>query len=489
MSEKTSRRQFLKTSSLLAASATAVGGLTLAQSANVAGSDQIKLALVGCGGRGNGAIRDRVQVGDNVKVVAVADAFEGSAKWGANSLRNDAGNTESTLHDKVDLPEDQIFWGLDAYEKAIACLDPGDQVVLATPPGFRPYQYRAAVERGCHVFMEKPIFIDAPGYHHTMETNRMADEKNLKVCVGFHYRAEPRRANWVEQIHAGKIGDVQYTRVFYNDIGIWCRNREPGEGELNFQVRNWYHFQWVCGDNIVEQHVHNIDIGNWVHSMGDRMGHPISANAQGGRTFRAGRDELMRQAPPFADRQAWDAWYRQNRQAFFRHGPAWDHFFTEFTYADGSRMYSQARHIRDTWTQVSEYACGTAGNGFVGDSAGTQTGQLFGRDGQEIWRNAERAPKGPHQWEHDLHVKTIREDTARNDGYFAAMSTMTAILGRESAFSGRVVTWDELVEKGRSYHPNGEITSLNQPAWIQPDADGFYESSVPVPGEYSPFAS
>jgi predicted dehydrogenase len=319
-----------------------------------------------------------------------------------------------------------------------------------------------------------------------METNRMAEEKNLKVCVGFHYRAEPQHYNWVEQIHAGKIGDLQYTRVFYNDNGIWCRSRTPGESELNFQVRNWYHFGWICGDNIVEQHVHNIDIGNWIHSKGDRMAHPVEANGQGGRTYKAGSEDLLRQAPPFADRKAWDEWYQKNRQAFFRHGQAWDHFFVEITYADGSRMYSQCRHIKDTWNQVGEFAYGTAGSGASSSMAVGNMGRLFGRDGQTIWSNTEKIPKGPHQWEHDLHVKTIREDTPRNDGYFAAMSTMTAVLGREAAYSGKVIKWDELVEKGRPYVPNGEITSFDQIAPVQPDADGFYESTVPVPGVYNP---
>jgi len=487
MSKQTSRRQFLKTSSVLTAGATLVGGLTISQSAHAAGSDEIKLALIGCGGRGGGAIRDRVQVGDNVKVVAVADAFEGNAKNAANNIRNDANEEGNTLYKKVDLPEDRVFHGLDAYKKAIACLNPGDQVVIATPPGFRPYQYRAAVEKGLHVFMEKPIFVDAPGFRHTMETNKMAEEQNLKVCVGFHLRAEPRRYNLIEQIHAGKIGTLQYTRVFYNIGGIWCRNREPGESELRFQVRNWYHFPWVCGDNIVEQHVHNIDLANWIHSKGDRMAHPIEANAQGGRTFRAGPEELLRQAPLFSDRKAWDEWYQKNRQVFFRHGQAWDHFFVEFTYANGSRMYSQCRHIGNTWNQIGEFAYGTAGSGSVIGLPPAGQGQLVGLDGQVIWTNTEQVPKGPHQWEHDIHVKAIREDTPKHDGYYAAMASMTAVLGREAAYSGRVIKWDELVEKGRSYFPDGEITSWDQVAPVQPDADGFYESSVPVPGVYNPF--
>ena len=479
MSNTSSRRHFLKTTTALSAGAALTSGLTLAQSANVAGSDQIKLALIGCGGRGSGAIRDRVQVGDNCKVVAVADAFEGSAKGGAGGLRRDADNKEHVLNGKVDVPDDRAFGGLDGYKKAMDCLNPGDQVVIATPPGFRPYHYRYAIEKGLHVFMEKPVLVDAPGFRHVMETNKMADEKNLKVCVGLQRRYEPQYYNWAEQIHAGKIGDVQYTRVFWNGGGIWCRNRNPGESELNFQVRNWYHFVWLCGDNICEQHVHNLDIGNWIHGKGDRLAHPVEANAQGGRTFKTGPDALMRQAPPFSDRAAWDEWYRANARQFGRHGQAWDHFFVEFTYADGSRMFSQCRHIRNTWESVSEHVFGTGGRG--------TPGQLWDRGGERVWNNQDRVPKGPYQWEHDTQTKAIREDKPMNDGWHAAMSCMCAVLGREAAFGGKVVKWDELVEKGRPYSPNGEITSFEQDAPVQPDADGFYESSASVPGVYNPF--
>ena len=479
MSNKSSRRQFLQTSSVVAAGAAFAGGLTISQSAHAQGSDQMKVALIGCGGRGSGAIRDRAQVRDNYKVVAVADVFEHMAKEGANRLRNDSQNTDSPLHGKVDLPDDRAFGGLDGYKKAIACLDPGDMVVIANQPGLHPYRYRAAIERGCHVFVEKPICIDAPGFRHVMETNKMADAKNLKVGVGLQRRYEPQYYNWINEIHAGKIGDVQYTRVFWNGDGIWQRNRERGETELAFQLRNWYHFVWACGDNICEQHCHNIDIGNWIHGKGDRMAHPVEANAQGGRTHRTGPDELMRQAPPFADRAAWDEWYWSNRQRLNRHGQAWDHYFVEFKYADDSRMFSQCRHIRGTWGSVSEHVYGTNG-------AGTP-GQLTGRDGSRVWRNQERVPKGPYQWEHDKLVEAIREDKPQNDGYHAAISCMTAVLGREAAYSGKVVRWDELVEKGRPYSPSGELTSFEDTAPVLPDADGFYESSVPVPGVYNPF--
>ena len=479
MSTQSSRREFLKTSTVLAAGATLASGLTIAQSAHAQGSDQMKVALIGCGNRGNGAIRNRAQVGDDHKVVAVADVFESMADHTARGIRNENQNEDSHLYGKVDLPNDRVFSGMDAYKKAIACLDPGDMVVIANQPGLHSFQYRAAIERGCHVFIEKPICVDAPGFRHVMETNKMAEERNLKVCVGLQRRYEPRYTNWINQILAGRIGDIQYTRVFWNGDTPWVRHRNAGESELAFQLRNWYHFDWACGGNIAEQHVHNIDIGNWIHGKGDRMAHPVEANAMGGRTFRAGPEDLMRQAPPFANRGAWDTWYRENHQRFNRHGQAWDQFFVEFTYPDGSRMYSQCRHIPRTWGIITEFAYGINGNG--------TPGQLSGRDNNRIWQNEERAPKGSYEWEHDMLVKAIREDLPQHDGYHAAMACMASVLGREAAYCGRVVQWDELVERGRPYFPNGEITNLNQEAPVQPDADGFYESTVPVPGVYSPF--
>ena len=480
MSKKSSRRQFLKTSGALAAGTALASGLTLSQSVHAQGSDQIKIALIGFGGRGSGAIRDRAQVGDNYKIVAIADVSEGTARREAGTLRNEAQDADNSLHNKIDVPNDRVFGGFDAYKKAIACLNPGDQVVIATPPGFRPYHYRAAIEKGCHVFMEKPIFIDAPGFRHVMATNKMAEERNLKVCVGLQRRYEPQYYKWIEQIHAGKIGDVQYTRVFWNGGTPWTHKRNAGESELRYQMRNWYHFVWLCGDNICEQHCHNIDIGNWIHGKGDRLAHPVEANAQGGRTFRAGPDDIMRQAPPFADRAAWDEWYQKNQGVFNRHGQAWDHFFVEYSYADGSKMFSQCRHIPNTWQHVQEYVYGTKGSG--------QPGLLQGLDNKDVWKITDKVPKGPYQWEHDKHVEAIRKDLPLHDGFSAAMSCMSSVLGREAAYSGQVVKWDELVEKGRSYTPNGEITSYDDIAPVQPDADGFYESTVPVPGQYNPFA-
>ncbi|MDR0522380.1 MAG: Gfo/Idh/MocA family oxidoreductase [Planctomycetaceae bacterium] len=486
MSALQNRRSFLKQTGIGTAAAVAASNFALNTPVHAAGSDEIRIALVGCGGRGSGAVRDRAQVGDHYKITAVADAFEDSAKRGADSLRKDAAKEENPLAGKVDIADDSVFHGLDAYKKAMDCLKPGDQVILATPPGFRPFHYRYAVEKGLHVFMEKPVCIDAAGFRHVMETNKTAEEKNLKICVGFQVRLDV--APWIEQIHAGKIGTLLSTRIYYNAGRIWCRPREEGEEELHFQIRNWYHFPYLCGENIAEQHCHTIDLANQIHSKGDRMGHPVEANTMGGRTYKAAPEELLRQAPPFSDRKEWDKWYQEHKSAFPRHGQAWDHFFTEYTYADGSKVYSQCRHINNCWTHtLSEYVQGTSGSGtYLGYNPGK--GKLVDSEGHEIWTKTGKLPKVSNQWEHDLHVKAIREDLPMHQGYAGAMSCMMAVLGREAGYSGKVIKWDDLVEKGRDYFPNGEITSWDSPAPVQPDADGFYENSVPVPGVYNPFA-
>ena len=470
---KTNRRTFLKTSGVLAAGASMAGTLGLSRSAHAAGSDLMKVALIGCGGRGGSAVKDRIQVKDNVKIVAIADALEWRTRNVAEELRSD------DFKQFVDLPDERVFAGLDAYKKAIDCLSAGDQVLIATPPGLRPAQYRYAVEKGCHVFTEKPLFTDAPGYRLTMETNKMADEKGLKVCVGLQRRYEPHYYNWAREIAGGKIGDVSFTRVYWNGGGIWCRPRTKEQTEMEYQVNNWYHFVWLCGDNICEQHVHNLDIGNWIHGKGDPMAHPEKANAQGGRQNPSAPLDILQTAPPYEDKEAWWAWYDKNRNACNRYGHAWDHFFVEFTYPDGSRMFSQCRHIGNTWENVSEFVHGTKGTGAPGwlkDSAGN-----------DIWRNEEKVPKGPYQWEHDCHVKAIRENLPKNDGWYSANATMIAVLGREAAFSGKELIWDEVVEKGKRYVPAGDMSLTDNPP-IMPDADGFYESSVAKQGIYNPFA-
>ncbi|MGL6195321.1 MAG: Gfo/Idh/MocA family oxidoreductase [Thermoguttaceae bacterium] len=475
---KTTRRNFLKTSGVIAAGTGIAGSLSVSRSAHAAGDDQIRVALIGCGGRGNGAIRDRLNVNDNVKVVAVADAFEGNAKNTAQGLRDDDG-----YQGKIDIPADNVFHGFDAYKKAIACLKPGDQVVIATPPGFRPFHYREAVDKGLHVFMEKPLFTDAPGYNIVMAANKVADEKNLKVCVGLQRRHDPGFAEWVDKVHDGLIGDISYSRVFWNGGGIWCRPRRKGQTEMGYQMDNWYHFVWLCGDNICEQHVHNLDMGLWLHGKGDNMVHPVSANAQGGRQAPAAPDSILRTAPKYADKEAWWKWYDENRGNCGRYGQAWDHFFVEYTFADGTRMFSQCRHIPNCWDIVGQSIHGTKG---YGEAEHVGHGYLNDAAGKQLYRGNTNA--GQFGLEHVNHNKAIRENKPMNNGWYGAQATMTAVLGREAAFCGKIVSWDDLVAKGKTYMPQPEPTSFDQNPPIMPDEDGFYESSVAKQGSYNIFS-
>ncbi len=307
-----SRRDFLKRSAVAAA---AVGSLSIARSAHAAAGGPLKVALIGCGGRGTGAASDMLSVvGDDVKIVAVADAFKDRAQGAVNHLKKN-------FAAKTDIADDCIFIGLDAFHKAIAC---ADMVILATPPGFRPTQYKAAVEAGKHVFMEKPCCTDAPGFRMLMAANKLADEKGLKVGVGLQRRHDSGYQGGVKEIQDGQVGDFIMSRVYWNGDGIWFRDRQPDMTEMQFQVRNWYHFVWLSGDNICEQHVHNLDVGNWV--KGD---HPVEANGMGSCLQRyKGRDPKKGM------------------------GQIFDNHFVEFTYKDGTKMYSQCRHIPNTWGGV-----------------------------------------------------------------------------------------------------------------------------------------
>lgn len=453
------RRDFLKTSGVLAG-ATAISSLGVARSANAAGSDLIKLALVGCGGRGRGALQQRLEVGDNVKVVAIADAFEANAKAAAGAYAE-------MDDDRFDL-KDGVFWGLDAYKKAI---DKCDSAIIATAPGFRPIHFSYAVDKGKHVFMEKPCAVDARGFKMAIAAAKIADEKNLKVVCGYQRHYQNPYIGMVEQIKAGKIGRLMYSRVYWNGDGIWERPRQNGDTEMQYQMRNWYHFNWLCGDNIIEQHCHNIDVGNWVHSLGDPFcanAHPVVCNAMGGRE--------VRKFPRFKNS-----------------GHRFDHFFCEFTFADGSQMFSQCRQIANCWNNVSETFYGTEGRAWQGN--------VRDNNDKAVWEFKGDNPD-PYKNEHVMHAKYIREDEKHNDAWFAANSSMTAVLGRYAAYSGKEISWNDAVENGRDEFPYDLVADLekNDPTkfWealppVMPDtvapvqpAEGefIYENSVPVPGEW-----
>lgn len=437
MSEhRPSRRDFLAGSALAAGTA-AVSQLSIARSAHAAGSDVIKFALIGCGGRGTGAAANCLNVqkaiGEPIKLVAMADAFEDRAQGALKRLK------EQYL-DQVDVPPERVFVGLDAYQKAIDC--GVDLVVMASPPGFRPEQYAAAVKAGKHVFMEKPCSTDAPGYRSLMETNKLADEKNLKVVVGLQRHHQAGYLRGIQEIHDGKLGKIELLRVYWNGRGGGARDLGPrpqnDPEEMKFQIRNWGCFLWLYGDNIVEQHIHNLDIANWVMAKegGPQWAHPVEANGMGGRCNRG------------------------------NYGDIFDHHFIEFTYADGTKMYSQSRHIDGTWDQVNEFVHASKGSRSVAVDGGPKL-----------------ESGNPYDQEHIDLIKAIRKNEPLNEGWFAAASSMTAVLGRMASYSGQIVKWDDAVAGGPSEAPE-QIAWDAKPRHL-PGPDGFYP--YPMPGVYKPY--
>ncbi len=415
-----SRRDFLKGSTAAAAGLALAGGLSFARSAHAAGGDELKVALIGCGGRGTGAASNCLGSCDNVKLIAMADAFENNAKDSrANLLKDDA------IKAKIDVPDDRVFVGFDAYQKAIAAGP--DVVLIATPPGFRPIHYAAAVQAGKHVFMEKPCCVDAPGFRSLMETNKLADEKSLKVAVGLQRRHSKEYVKPVKAIQDGSLGDITLFRAYWNGGPIWIRKRQPGQSEMEYQMRNWYHFVWLCGDHICEQHVHNLDICNWV--KGD---HPVKANGMG------------------------SCHCRDNRGV----GQIYDNHFVEFTYKDGTKLYSQCRQQPNTWSAVTQFIHGTKG---------VKELPTNGSDG--------------YVQEHVDLINAIRKNEKLNDGWFGATSTFTAVLGRMATYSGAEVNWDDAVAKGPDEMPKKFAFDADPPA--MPDKDGNYPMAVP--GVYKPY--
>ncbi len=432
---KASRRDFLKGSTAAVASAALAGGLSTARTAHAQGSDVIKVALIGAGGRGTGAVIQQMNADKGVKLVAVADAFEEKATGAVEKIRKQH-------PEQVAVTPDHVFAGLTAYKEVLAT--DADLVVLATPPGFRPQQYWAAVQAGKQIFMEKPCCVDGPGYRVLMEANKLADDKGLMVGVGLQRRHQPNYKETIARIHDGALGKILLTRAYWNGGGIWNRPRAEDMTEMEYQVWNWYHFCWVSGDNICEQHIHNLDISNWV--MGDQ--HPVEANGMGGCTARYLGDQKGT-------------------------GQIFDHHFVEFTYEDGTKLYSQCRHMRNTWTNVSEAAHGCEG-----------TSNCSGRiEGANEWRFRGDNVSGHQQEQTDL-IAALRAGERYNEGYYGANSSLTAVLGREANYSGKIVKWDDLVEKGKTEFP--EKLAWDAPAPVQKDENGDYP--IPMPGLYDPFA-
>lgn len=437
-----SRRHFLQAGSVAAAGAVA-SNLGVVRAANPGGSDTLRVAVVGCGGRGKGAVVDALTAGqDAVRIVALADTFRGQIDRCYEYIqRRGAG-------DRLDVPEERRFVGLDAYQKVLQtdC----DLVILATPPGFRPAHLEACINAGKHVFTEKPLAVDAPGVRRVLAAGKQAEEKGLAVGVGLQRRHDPKYIEAITRIQDGAIGDFRLSRVYWNGGGLWVRSRadfarangyEPNE--LEYQLYNWYYFNWLCGDHIVEQHIHNIDVSNW--ARGDM--HPVKANGMGGREQRTGRD----------------------------HGQIFDHHFVEFTYPDGGSMMSQCRQQNGCWTAVQEDIVGTKGRAELGDR---KPCAVYVGDQSFAYQGDQRG-FSPYPQEHVDLQRSIREGTPLNEVEYGAHATMTAILGRMATYSGKEVTWEEAINSDVALMPT-EVLAMSDPPPVKPSEDGHYP--IPQPG-------
>ncbi len=436
------RRDFMR-----GAAAAAVGGaLTKVAIPRVhaAGSDELKIALIGCGGRGTGACVQALSTDGPVKLWAMADAFPDSLekshqnllKGASFSRSEDAGPQTS----KMDVPPERRFVGLDAYRKVMA-LEEIDVVLITGPPGFRPIHFDAAVKAGKHVFMEKPVAVDAPGIRKVLATAAKAKKKNLKVGVGLQRRHSPLYREWIQRVQAGEIGRIITERIYYLGRGVGkYYARSPEDTELEYQIRNWYYFTWLSGDHIVEQQIHQFDVACWMKDQ-----YPVSAQGQGGREVRTGND----------------------------YGQIYDHHNVDFTFADGTHLITQCRHIPGCWNHQGEYVDGSKGTGAM-ISKRAATLRLWEQE-QPFWRDT--LEENPYQIEHDDLFAAIRNDRPYNEAEYGAKSSMAAILGRMATYSGKVVTWDQAINSDVSLGTDAE--RFDAPAPIQPGDGDYYPVAIP----------
>jgi predicted dehydrogenase len=433
-----SRRDFVKGTSLLAGGILAAPLLSRANF--FSGSDDtIKIAVVGCGGRGTGAAMQALSSKQNVKIVAMADAFKDNLDNCHKSLTEEINNSIGELAKRLDVPEERRFTGFDGYQKAIAL---ADVVILATPPGFRPIHFAEAIKQGKHVFMEKPVATDPAGIQSVLATAAIAKQKKLNVVVGLqrHYQ------NSYRELYKRKdlIGDITSAQAWWDNDGVWVRPRKYNQTEMEYQMRNWYYFNWLCGDHITEQHIHNLDVINWF-----KGGHPVKAQGLGGRQVRKGKE----------------------------HGEIFDHHFVEFEYADGSILNSQCRHIPGTMSKVDELLVGTKGKIFCGAA------HIKDHTGKLIYQYDTKLENNPYQTEHDeLFAAIAKGEYKFADAENGASSTMTSILGRMATYSGQVIEWDKAINSGIDIHPKTYDWNAEPP--VLPNADGYYPIAIPGVTKY-----
>jgi predicted dehydrogenase len=425
------RREFVKASSLLAGGILAAPLISQANFFSGA-PGTIKVALIGCGGRGTGAAVQALSTKQNVQLVAMADAFK-------DRLDSSYNNILEALEDKksrVQVKEENKFTGFDAYKKAMAL---ADVVILATPPGFRPIHFEEAVNQGKQVFMEKPVATDPAGVQRVLAAAEKAKAKKLNVVVGLQRRYQASYRELIKRVHDGAIGEITSAQAWWNNDGVWVHPRQDGWTEMEYQMRNWYYFVWLCGDHITEQHIHNLDVINWAMEA-----YPVKAQGMGGREVRKGKD----------------------------YGQIYDHHFVEFQYGNGVILNSQCRHQKGTMSKVDELLIGTKGRVYC-DAA-----RIVDNKGNVIYQFDKKTENQPYQNEHDELFEAIAKGEYKFwDAERGARSTMTSILGRMATYSGQNVEWDKAINSGINIMPAAYAFDAAPP--VLPDASGLYPVSEP----------
>ncbi|MEX0680208.1 MAG: Gfo/Idh/MocA family oxidoreductase [Balneolales bacterium] len=393
----TDRRDFIKKMAVTATGLT-VGYMSSGNFAYAAGTDKIRIGIIGCGRRGTGAVRDCIRSSENVELVAMGDLFADQLQVSKERLREIIGPA-------FKVTDENSFVGFDAYQKV---LDTDiDIVLLTTPPGFRPLHLRAAVEKGKHVFMEKPVAVDTAGVKSVLQSGEMAKSKGLSLVAGTQYRRKSNFIDSISLIHDGEIGIPLMGMTRYLTGSLWVVEKTPVMTDMEWQLRNWYYFTWLSGDFIVEQFVHNLDTANWIFN-----GPPLKCWGMGGRQVRV---------EP-------------------KYGHIYDNFNIHYEYPNGVEVIGSCRQMEGANRNVGSQIIGSNGKAIIE----TDRSELLNLNGESIQQFL-AFEENPYEKTHEDLIKSIREGTPLNETKKVAEATMTAVMGRESAYTGQEITWDQIM--------------------------------------------
>ncbi len=427
----TTRRKFLKTSALLAGGALA-GPLPLERAIHAAGSGAIRIGLIGCGGRGTGAAVNAMNAGKDVRLVAMADVFRDRLETSRKRLK--AGKP-----DQVAVNESRCFVGFDAYHDLI---ESGvDVVLIAAASHFHPEMLKACVDAGKHVFCEKPHGIDVPGLRISMAASEEAKKKGLSLVSGLCWRYDPGVRETMKRVLDGAIGEIVAIQENYVGGPYIIRDRQPGWSEMEYQMRNWYHFNWLSGDQTAQQLIHSLDKASW--AMGDKP--PVTAWGMGGRQVCVG--------PTYGDQ--------------------YDHQTVVFEYPNGVRVFGLTRDMPECYNDTSDFIMGTKGRCDLLN---------YRIEGENPWRY--EGPKGNmYDVEQQELFDSIRSGKPVNNGAYMCLSTMLAIVAQMAVYSGQIVPWEKAIQSRRSFALDRYDWDVQPP--VTPDKNGFYPAALPGKEEYA----